>query len=55
MKDIENIKDVNKITLSYMLLKGLFGEKIEKDNPFFTYIVDNAGFIISSSFVDFLY
>lgn len=42
MKDIENIKDVNKITLSYMLLKGLFGEKIEKDNPFFTYIVDNT-------------
>lgn len=42
MKNIENIKDINKITLSYMLLKGLFGERLEHDNPFFTYILNNV-------------
>jgi len=38
MKDKENIKSVNKLSMSYMLLMGLQGKRLEPTNPFLNYL-----------------
>ena len=37
MKDPKNIKLLNKLSISYMSLKGLQGVALEQDNPFVNY------------------
>ena len=38
MKDKENIKNVNKLSMSYMLLMGLQGKRLEPSNPFLNFL-----------------
>lgn len=37
MKNPENIKNLNRLVISYMSLKGMQGISLEKDNPFIKY------------------
>lgn len=41
MKNKENIKHINKLSISYIMLKGLNGQSLEKGNPFLTYLMYN--------------
>lgn len=44
MKDKENIKSINKLSISYIMLKGLKGQTLEKQNPFLIYLMYNMIF-----------
>ena len=39
MKDKENIKQINNLAISYIMLKGLRGQTLEKENPFLIYLM----------------
>jgi len=41
MKDKENIKNINKLSVSYIMLMGLNGQILVKNNPFLTYLMFN--------------
>jgi len=41
MKDKENIKNINKLSISYMMLSGLNGKSLDIDNPFLKYLAYN--------------
>lgn len=41
MKDKENIKNINKLSISYMMLSGLKGKALENNNPFLKYLTYN--------------
>lgn len=44
MKDRENIKNINKLSIAYIMLKGLKGQTLEKENPFLIYLMYNMFF-----------
>ena len=44
MKHKENIKSINKLSISYIMLKGLKGQTLEKQNPFLIYLMYNMIF-----------
>lgn len=44
MKDRENIKYINKLSIAYIMLKGLKGQTLEKENPFLIYLMYNMFF-----------
>ena len=44
MKDRENIKHINKLSIAYIMLKGLKGQTLEKENPFLIYLMYNMFF-----------
>lgn len=41
MKDKENIKNINKLSISYMMLSGLNGKSLGSTNPFLKYLAYN--------------
>lgn len=41
MKNKKNIKNINKLSISYIMLKGLNGQVLQKDNPFLIYLMLN--------------
>ena len=44
MKDRENIKNINKLSIAYIMLKGLKGQTLEKENPYLIYLMYNMFF-----------
>lgn len=39
MKDLENIKSLNKVAVSYIILSGISGKPLDTRNPFMNYIL----------------